>query len=154
MKPELQKIRYTQNQQMGHIFADIELVNGEDLLLSRRHIIGEKEIKKMSLHILVDTGSHMLAINATIQDVLQIPILGQRKAQLADGRFVECDLVAPVLLRFKNREVNCSALVLPGNAEPLLGLIPMEEMDVLIDPVREQLIVNPEHPDYALLSLK
>ncbi len=78
----------------------------------------------------------------------------KRKAFLADGRIIECDVVAPVELRFKNRRVNCSAMVLPGDAEPLLGVIPLEEMDVLIHPAREELIVNPDHPYFAQLKLK
>ncbi len=36
-------------------------------------------------------------------------------------------------------------MVLPGDAEPLLGAIPREEMDVLIHPLRNELMVNPEH---------
>jgi hypothetical protein len=45
-------------------------------------------------------------------------------------------------------------MVLPGDAEPLLGAIPMEEMDVLIHPLRNELMVNPEHPYYAQLKVK
>jgi len=45
-------------------------------------------------------------------------------------------------------------MVLTGDVEPLLGVIPMEEMDVLIHPQREELIVNPEHPYFAQLKLK
>ena len=40
------------------------------------------------------------------------------------------------------------------DTEPLLGAIPMEEMDVLIHPLRQELIVNPEHLNYAVLKMK
>jgi hypothetical protein len=66
---------------------------------------------------------------------------------------VECDIVGSVELRFKNRRSACSAIVLPGDAEPLMGMIPLEEMDVLIDSKRQELIVNPEHPDMAVLRI-
>ena len=46
------------------------------------------------------------------------------------------------------------ALVLPGDIEPLLGMIPLEEMDVMIDPARQELVVNPAHPEYALMKMK
>jgi hypothetical protein len=39
------------------------------------------------------------------------------------------------------------------DAEPLLGAIPMEAMDVLVHPARQEMIVNPEHPDYAVVRL-
>ena len=45
-------------------------------------------------------------------------------------------------------------MVLPGNAEPLLVCIPLEEMDVIIHPLRQELLVNPEHPYFAVLKVK
>ena len=77
-----------------------------------------------------------------------------RTAQLADGTLVQLEVVANVEVRFANRRSNVDALVLPGDAGPLLGAIPMEDMDVLVDPLRRQLIVNPEHPDMAQVFLK
>ena len=139
---------------MGLVYADIELVNGEDLTLAKRHVIGEEEVKRIHLNILVDTGSYLLAINESIQAQMQFSVLDKKKAQLADGRILECDEVGPVELRFKNRSTTCRALVLPGDCEPLLGAIPLEGMDVLIDPLRQQLIVNPEHPYFAVMKMK
>lgn len=139
---------------MGLVYAEIELINGDDLALSRRNIIGEEEVKRMRVTALVDTGSYMLCINENIQEQLQLPIVEQRKAQMADGSIVECDVVAPVELRFKNRETTCRAMVLPADSEPLLGAIPLEDMDVLIHPLRQELIVNPDHPYFAQMKLK
>jgi hypothetical protein len=45
-------------------------------------------------------------------------------------------------------------MVLPGDNEPLLGAIPLEDMDVIIHPYKQQLIVNPEHPYFAQMKLK
>lgn len=139
---------------MGLVYADIEIINGFDLELAKRHMIGEDEVKRMQLNILVDTGSYMLAINETIQEQLQFTVMEKKKAQLANGHIVECDVVSPVEVRFKNRRTVCSAMVLPGDCEPLLGAIPLEEMDVLIHPLRQELIVNPEHPYFAQLKMK
>lgn len=136
------------------VYAEVELINGEDLSDARRFRIGEEEIKRMSVNILVDTGSYMLAINESIQEQLQVPFFEKRTMQLADNRIREYDVVSPIELRFKNRRVVCSAVVLPGDAEPLLGAIPLEEMDVLIHPTRQELIINPDHPYLAQLKLK
>jgi hypothetical protein len=43
---------------------------------------------------------------------------------------------------------------LPGDSEPLLGAIPLESMDVIIHPLRQELMVNPESPDVAMTKLK
>jgi len=78
----------------------------------------------------------------------------KKKAETADGRIVECDLVENVQVRFKNRAITCRVLVLPGGNEPLLGAIPLEDRDVLVHPLRQELIVNPDHPFYAQMKLK
>lgn len=139
---------------MGLVHAEIEIINAEELGMARRGLLDQDEVKRIFVTILVDTGSYMLAINEAIQEQLQLPVVERKRARLADGSVIECNVVSPVELRFKNRRSVCSALVLPGNTEPLLGAIPLEEMDVLIHPLRQELIVNPEHPDYAQLSLK
>jgi clan AA aspartic protease len=139
---------------MGLVYADIELINGDDLALTRRHIIGEEEIKRMHVSALVDTGSYMLCINEEIQEQLQFPIVEKRKGQLANGVIAEFDVVSSVELRFKNRRTICNAMILPADSEVLLGAIPLEDMDVLIHPQTQSLIVNPNHPYYAQMKLK
>ncbi len=139
---------------MGLVYAAIKLINGEDLVLAKRHIIGEEEVKEMTINMLVDSGAYMLAINENIQEQLQLPVIEKRKAQLANGNIEEYDVVGPVEVRFKNRQSTCRAMVLPGDNEPLLGSIPMEDMDVLIHPLRQELIVNPEHPYFAQMKMK
>ena len=139
---------------MGLTYADVELINAEDLGLARKYIISDEEVKKLQLNILVDTGSYNLCINETIQSQLDLPFLEKRKGQLADGSIHEYDFVGPIVLKFKNRQTVCNALVLSGDNEPLLGAIPLEDMDVLIHPLRQELIVNPDHPYYAQMKIK
>ncbi len=79
------------------------------------------------MRALVDSGCMMLAINKNIQSYLRLPVVGKRKAQLANGAIVECDVVSPVDLWFKTRQTTCRAIVLPGDAEVLLGMIPLED---------------------------
>jgi len=85
---------------------------------------------------------------------LQIPVVDKKRYSLANGQSLLCDLVFPLEVRFSNRVARCTAIVLPEDSEPLIGVIPLEEMDVIIHPLREELIVNPEHPDYAVGKLK
>ena len=139
---------------MGLVYADIELINIIDVEMARKHIIGEEEIRKINLNMLADSGVYMMAINEHIQTILQLPFIEKRKAILADGSVAEYDTVGPVMVKFKNRTATCNAFVLKGDSEPLLGSIPMEEMDVIILPHKQQLIVNPDHPEYAVLKMK
>jgi hypothetical protein len=73
---------------------------------------------------------------------------------IADGSYRKCDYVGPVNIYFENRFSGVHALVLPGADEVLLGVIPLEEMDVIIDPLSEQLVVHPDRPLRAQMKVK
>ena len=87
---------------MGLVYANIELINGYDLENARRKIIGEEEVKRMTVKMLVDSGAYMMRINETIQEQLDLPFIEKRKAVLADGSVQEYDVVGPLMVRFKN----------------------------------------------------
>lgn len=139
---------------MGLVYAEVELISGDDLALYRRGYIKEEDIKRMKVNALVDSGAEMLAINEQVKDFLNLFVLDTQRAELADGSKVELEIVGPVEIRFSNRRASVDAIVLPDDVQILLGAIPMEEMDVLIDTKRQQLIVNPEHPDKPEKLLK
>jgi clan AA aspartic protease len=139
---------------MGQVRADIELINASDISFVEAGMMQLSEIRRIAVSALVDTGAVMLAINETIQAQLGLKTRDRRPAQRADGSIVEHDVVGPIEVRFKNRYSTTNALVLPGNQEVLLGAIPMEEMDVLIHPAKEELIINPAHPLKAKMILK
>lgn len=139
---------------MGMVYAEIRLINAIDLGMVRRHVIDLDEVKQINVRMLVDSGAYMMAINESIQEQLDLPFVEKRKAVMADGSVTEYDVVGPIMVKFANRTATCNAFVLQGNNEPLLGVIPMEELDVMIHPQRQELIVNPEHPEYAQLSMK
>ena len=62
----------------------------------------------------------------------------KRKARLANRSVLECDVVSMVELKFKNRSTIFNAMVFAGNSELLLGAIPLEDMNVLIHPLRQE----------------
>jgi clan AA aspartic protease len=139
---------------MGLVYADIELIRGADLVLFREGYLEEDQIRRMKVSALVDSGAYMLAINQQIKTQLNLQKVGEQAAELADGIQTRLEIVGPVDVKFENRSTTCRAMVLPGDAEVLLGSIPMEDMDVLIDPKQQRLIVNPESPYIAKKSLK
>ncbi len=119
---------------MGLVYADIELISGDDDTLSRRGFIKDNQVKKITVSALVDSGAYMLAINETIREQLDLQTVDTQTAEIADGTQIRLPIVAPVIVKFANRATTCRAMVLPGNSEVLLGAIPMEDMDVVINP--------------------
>ena len=139
---------------MGLTYADITLLNTVDVTHAKRGHIAEGDVKKVSVKALVDTGAYMLTINDAIADQLDLEVQEQTEVVLADGSLRKCDLVGPIDIRFKNRSTTCRALVLPQADEVLLGAIPLEGMDVVIDPLLQQLDVHPDRPYLAQIKCK
>jgi len=139
---------------MGLVYADIELIRSDDMALLRAGFLSEDKVKRVKIKAMVDSGAYMLSLNESICSQLDLPLIRKSSPELADGSVINLDIVGPVEVRFENRSTTVEAMVLPGGAEALLGAIPMEGMDVLIDPLRQRLIVNPEHPFKPQYSLK
>ena len=139
---------------MGLVYADIELVSGDDLVLHRHGFLKEDKIKRLRVSALVDSGAYMLVINERIKDQLDLAVIETQIFRLANESEIRAVVVGPVEIRFENRSTTVRAAVLPGDVEVLLGSIPMEDMDVVIDPKRQRLMVNPESPYIATKPLK
>ena len=139
---------------MGHVYANVTLLNTVDDILAQQGDIPTENVRKMEVKVMVDSGAVTLTINEEIAKELGLRVREQIKVVLADGSTRQCDYVGPVDIRFENRLSSGLALVLPGANEVLLGVIPLEEMDVIIDPLAQQLIVHPDRPLRAQLKVK
>lgn len=139
---------------MGKIFADVKLINSRDLIKAEEGLITKEDVRFLDLKILIDTGAYNLAVNEHIANQLGLVKIKEQAFTLADGSEQIFDIVGPVEIVFENRDTTCRAVLLPGNAEPLLGQIPLEDMDVVLLPKEEKMIVNPESPYMARKDLK
>jgi clan AA aspartic protease len=139
---------------MGLIYADIELVSAGDTELARKGYIKKEDIKKEQITALVDSGAYMLCINEHIKSQLDLPVVSNMEAELADGTITTMDIVGPVIINFKNRTTSCNAAVLPGESEVLLGAIPLQDLDVVLVPKLQTIDVNPNSKYMAKKKIK
>ena len=139
---------------MGLTYADIIVLNSADEVAFKKGFITEEDVKKVNVQAMVDSGAITLIINDAIAEQLDLEVLDNVDVELADGTHSKRKLVGPVTIHFKNRKAHCSALVIPGATEVLLGVIPLEAMDVIIDPLSQQLDVHPDRPYFAGMKVK
>jgi len=124
---------------MGLVHAEITLKNAGDVAFARCGFINEPEIRQTTVQAMVDTGAGTLVINDTVFNLLGLTVTGKRRAELADGAMQEYQVTEPVDILWKDRATSCRALVLPGSSDVLLGAIPLEDMDLIVDPARQAL---------------
>jgi clan AA aspartic protease len=115
--------------------------------------IGTGEIRSLETAALVDTGATQLVITEEVRQKLGLKARGIRKVRYANGQIAEILWVRGVLLEILGREMVCGALVESGAGNILIGQIPLEELDLVVDPKSRELRVNPESPDMPLLDI-
>lgn len=105
------------------------------------------ELEAVEIDALADTGAVHLCIPPHIQLQLRLEETDTKEVTLADGNRKLVPYVGPIELRYKNRIGFSSALVMGDT--PLLGAIPMEDMDLVVVPKTREVIVNPLTPNIA-----
>jgi len=119
---------------MGIVRTEITLKNAADESNADRGMIKDSEVRQTTVMAIADTGAITLVINEAIRQKLGLKIKGKREARLADGVAGNYDVTEPVSVHWKDRESACRAYVLPNSNNVLLGAIPMEDMDLIVNP--------------------
>ena len=63
-----------------------------------------------------------------------------KNALVANGQRVACFVTDPVEITWKDRYTALPAVVIPSAAKVLLGVIPLEDMDLMVNPVTQELV--------------
>lgn len=126
---------------MGHIFANIVLSNPR-----------KPELRPLEVKALADTGALTLCLPEHIALQLDLQTESLREVTVADGRSMKVPYVGPVKVSFENRMCFVGALLM-GN-EVLLGAVPMEDMDLVLSPSQQSIVVNPSSPNIPRARVK
>lgn len=119
---------------MGLVNATLKLIN------PRR-----PELDPLEVDALADTGAVHLCIPDHVRHQLKLEILEEREVTLADGTRRSVPYAGPIQLSFGNRTGFTGALVMGDQV--LCGVIPMEDMDLVVIPRTRTLAINPESPN-------
>ncbi|GHU73530.1 hypothetical protein FACS189450_13490 [Spirochaetia bacterium] len=125
---------------VGSTFEEITLKNDFDVGKARNGLIKEPEIRQTTVRALVDTGAGTLVINEAVRKQLGLIVIGLHKATLANGEPEICRIAETVEVQWKDRSMACRPLIISNATEVLLGAIPLEDMDLMVDPVEQKLV--------------
>lgn len=110
------------------------------------------DLEEIDAEALVVTGAMHLCIPEHIALQLHLKDTGIREVTLADGHVRQVRYVSPVRIEMLNRVCVTGALVLGDQV--LLGAIPMEDMDLIVEPARQRVSVNPRAPNIPMSLAK
>ena len=140
---------------------EITLANAGDISAARNGLISDAKIRAVTLKAMPDTGAWTrqqglaLVINEDIRQKLGLAVEEMAESTLADGETDTYGITEGVKIRWKNRSTVHPAVVVPDAKDILLGALPLEAMDLMVDPVNERLVgVHGDQPLHVLYAVK
>ena len=125
---------------MGTVFAELTLRNEWDVALAKRGHLEAENIRTVSVTAIVDTGSYTLMLDEETCRKLGLEVTGEQKIRIASGKQITCPVTGPVEINWKDRQSVMRAIYVPGLPRTLLGLLPLEEMDLIVHPTMNELV--------------
>ncbi|MDR1318266.1 MAG: hypothetical protein LBJ90_01460 [Treponema sp.] len=125
---------------MGITKDEITLTNAVDKGNVKRGLMDEKEIRSVTVTAVADTGALRLTMPESLRRQLGLEILKKVPATLGDGEKVQLGLTEGVEVRWRDRAEITQAWVVDKECSVLLGAIPMEGMDIMVDPKNQRLV--------------
>ena len=138
---------------MGEIFVEIELENIDDRSDARRGLITEADVRRETIRAVADTGAMMVVLPEDVVERLGVPVVDSIATTLADGSRADLPVTDTLRIRIGDREMGTECIVVPAGAEALVGVLVMERLDLIADPVNQTLGPRPESPDRPLLRV-
>ena len=133
------------------MMTKLTLWNNTDLDNAEKGLIRPDEVRTVELEALVDTGATQLVIPIDVCKKLglrpgrTVPVL------LADGTDRDMICYTSLHISILGRDMACDTLAAPEGTTPLIGQIPLEALDLIVDPKSRELRTNPAHPDGPLV---
>lgn len=101
---------------------------------------------------LVDTGTITLSLPTRIIKQLGLNKVGKRETMTTAGAR-EADLYDAVRLTVQDRSCTIDVIEVPDQVPVLIGQVPLELLDFVVDPSSRKLIGNPEHGGHHMFEM-
>src|SRR5690242_12891278 len=138
---------------MGKIITSLTITNRLDEGRAASGDIPADAIRSVTLdNVLVDTGATMLCLPPDVVARLGLAVLREVSVSTATG-LGRARVFQDAKITLLGRQGTFECLELPGGAEPLIGVIPLEALGVELDLQRQQLRLLPEGPESTYLTI-
>jgi clan AA aspartic protease len=138
---------------MGKDLVTAKIENLKDLHKVDLGLIRENEVKFIEVSdALVDTGATALSMPNHLIAQLGLDPVRTRQARTSAGT-ITVQVFGTVRLTIQGRDCVCDVTELPDDCPVLIGQVPLEILDFVVDPVNQRLIGNPAHGGEHIIEL-
>jgi clan AA aspartic protease len=129
----------------GRVLTEATIENLEDLWNERRGAVAPDQVRRITVEdALVDTGATMLSIPRRLINQLGLKEQYRKRVRSSIG-VSEIGVFDAVRLTIQGRACTMDVVEVPDDCPILIGQLPLEQLDFVIDPRSRTLIGNPAH---------
>ena len=130
---------------MGRVITEATIENLEDLWAAKRGHLKTEDVRQIKVtDALVDTGATLLSLPTRIIQQLGLSKTGTKRVSSSIG-LGEAAMYDAVRLTILNRTCTMDVMEVPDTVPVLIGQLPLEHLDLVVDLRNRQLTGNPAH---------
>ena len=138
---------------MGKVVVSARIENLQDAYDVEKGILRAEKARTVEVaDALVDTGATMLSIPRHLISQLGLKRSRSRTARTPGG-IVSFDIYGAVRLTVLGRDCILEAAEIPDNCPVLIGQMPLDGLDFVVDPIGQRLIGNPDHGGEQMIDM-
>jgi len=130
---------------MGRVLTEATIESLKDLWAAEIGARPPGDVRRITVpDALVDTGATLLSLPTRLIRQLGLRKTGSKRVTSSVG-LTQADLYEAVRLTIQGRTCTMDVIEVPDNVPVLIGQIPLEHLDLVIDTRSRTLIGNPAH---------
>ncbi len=138
---------------MGRVTTEATILNLNDILEAAQGKLAEDQIRKVVVpSALVDTGAWSLSLPTSLIRQLGLIKLATKQVMTSKGPSTS-DVYAVARLTIQGRDCSLDVMEVPDGVPVLIGQIPLELLDFVVDPKNQRLIVNTDHGGEHIIEM-
>ena len=131
--------------EMGRVLTEATIENLHDLWEVERGTLKPEAVRRIVIpNALVDTGASMLAMPSRLIQELGLRSMYTRRVVDTTGEGT-ARIFKVVRLTIQGRFASMDVMEVPDNVPVLIGQIPLEQLDSVVNPKSQTLTGNPDH---------
>ena len=138
---------------LGKVSVPARIENLQDIHLADTGALPAERIRAVEVtDALVDTGATLLSIPRTLVSKLGLKRTRTRTARTSAGT-VEFGIYDAVRLTVQGRDCLIEVAEIPDDCPVLIGQVPLELLDFVVDPAGQELVGNPDHGGQQMIDM-
>ncbi|MHC1611326.1 MAG: retroviral-like aspartic protease family protein [Candidatus Methanospirareceae archaeon] len=126
---------------MGKVVEKIKVINFKDTS------------KSIEIEAVIDTGATMSVLPVDLIQKLGLERLDEVSVRHADNSVKRKEVYGSIILEIAGRKAVFDVLAEDEGAQPLIGQIVLERLDLVIEPSTRKVIPNPRSPETPMIEI-